>query len=60
MSKDKGGKNVKKAAAVKGAGKVKAVSDYKAESKSGYGKEPTLNVFTPKTAPKAGGSPKSK
>ena len=60
MSKDKGGKNVKKAPAGKGTGKVKAISDYKAESKTGYGKEPTLNVFTPKPAAKSGGSTKSK
>lgn len=61
MSKDKGGKNAKKEKGANSNGKVKVVSDYKMEGKNGYGKEPTLNVFAPKTTPKAGGSsPKSK
>lgn len=60
MSKDKGGKNAKKAPAGKGTGKDKVVSDYKSESKTGYGKEPALNVFTPKPAAKGGGSAKPK
>jgi hypothetical protein len=62
MSKDKGGKNAKKAPASKLNGKVKAVSDYKMESKTGYGKEPTLNVFAakPPATPKGGGSVKPK
>ncbi|MBK9016354.1 MAG: hypothetical protein IPM82_21060 [Saprospiraceae bacterium] len=60
MSKDKGGKNAKKAPAGKATGKTKIVSDYKAESKTGYGKDPAPNVFAPKPATKGAGSPKSK
>ena len=37
MSKDKGTKNIKKAPADKSSGKGKVLSDYKSESKSGYG-----------------------
>lgn len=60
MSKDKGGKNAKKAPAGKSNGKDKIVSDYKMESKAGYGKEPTLNVFAAKPAAKGAGSAKPK
>ncbi|MBX2929567.1 MAG: hypothetical protein KF852_17175 [Saprospiraceae bacterium] len=47
-SKDKGGKNQKKAPADKSSGKVKAVSAYKSEGKGGYGKQASLDVFVPK------------
>lgn len=60
MSKDKGGKNVKKEKGGTANSKVKVASDYKLESKTGYGKEPALNVFAPKTGGKGGGSSKSK
>lgn len=60
MSKDKGGKNVKKEKGAKSGGKDKVVSDYKMEGKSGYNKEPTLNVFASKTAAKTGSSAKPK
>ena len=53
MSKDKGGKNHKKAPADKSSGKGKAISAYKAEGKRGYG-EPALNVFVPKPDSKPG------
>ncbi len=52
MSKDKGGKNHKKAPADKSTGKAKSVSAYKSEGKTGYGKDPALDVFVPKTTPK--------
>ncbi|HOY06371.1 MAG TPA: hypothetical protein PLO67_13265 [Saprospiraceae bacterium] len=56
MSKDKGSKNHKKAPADKTAGKSKPQSDYKSEGKS---KDPVLDAFTPKNAPKSGGNGKS-
>lgn len=40
MSKDKGSKNTKKAPADKSSGKIKHVSDYKSEGKSGNGQSP--------------------
>lgn len=57
MSKDKGSKNHKKKPADKSSGKTKAVSDYKSEGIKG--KDPKLDVFTPKPNPKAGDGPKS-
>lgn len=58
MSKDKGSKNHKKAPADKSSGKTKVLSDYKSESKSGFNKQPTLEVFTPKPDGKKGGGGK--
>ncbi len=55
MSKDKGSKNIKKAPADKSAGKSKAVSAYKSETKSG---QSSLEPFTPKPDSKSGKSPK--
>lgn len=52
MSKDKGGKNHKKAAAKN---KAKSVSAYKAESKSRFDKQTTLEPFSPKPDTKDGG-----
>lgn len=59
MSKDKGTKNHKKAPADKSAGKGKVISAYKAESKSGQDKSPTLEAFVPKSWTKTGGNHKS-
>lgn len=59
MSKDKGTKNHKKAPADKSAGKGKILSAYKAESKGGQDKSPTLEAFIPKLDPKTGRAPKS-
>lgn len=59
MSKDKGTKNHKKAPADKSSGKGKALSAYKAESKSGQDKSPALEAFIPKLDPKTGRPPKS-
>jgi hypothetical protein len=59
MSKDKGSKNHKKAPADKSLGKGKAVSSYKSEGKNGIDKQPTLEPFIPKSAPKPGGNRKS-
>ncbi len=53
MSKDKGSKNHKKSPADKSAGKGKE-SAYKAESKSGSGKQATLDPFIPKSDEKPG------
>jgi hypothetical protein len=47
MSKDKGSKNIKKAPADKSAGLGKKQSDYKSETKSGYGK-PASDTLIPK------------
>lgn len=57
MSKDKGGKNHKKAAAKN---KAKSVSDYKAESKTRLDKQTTLEPFAPKPDSKDGGGSKPK
>lgn len=59
MSKDKGTKNHKKAPADRSSGKGKVLSAYKAESKSGQVKSPTLEAFIPKPDTKTGGSHKS-
>lgn len=60
MSKDKGGKNVKKEKSTKSNGKDKVLSSYKMEGKSGINQDPALNVFAKKTATKTDGSQKSK
>lgn len=52
-SKDKGGKNHKKAPADKSSGKTKQVSAYKSEGKAGFGIKPSLEVFAPKTDSKS-------
>lgn len=57
MSKDKGGKNHKKAA---DKNKAKAVSEYKAESKNRSDKQTTLEPFAPKSDPKGAGGSKPK
>lgn len=51
MSKDKGSKNTKKAPADKSSGKVKHVSDYKSEGKSGNGQSP-IETPSPKDGKK--------
>jgi hypothetical protein len=58
MSKDKGTKNHKKAPQDKSSGKGKIVSAYKSEGKNGIDKQPTLEAFIPKAAPKTGGGQK--
>jgi hypothetical protein len=58
-SKDKGGRNHKKAPADPSSGKTKSVSAYKSEGKSGYGSKTELDVFVPKTDPKSDGKRKS-
>ena len=59
MSKDKGGKNKKKASADKSTGKTKNLSAYKSESKNSYGQSPAIEAFVPKPDSK-GGKSKSK
>lgn len=59
MSKDKGTKNHKKTPADRSSGKGKVLSAYKAESKSGQDKSPTLEAFIPRLDPKTGQKPKS-
>lgn len=58
MSKDKGVKNQKKAPADKSGGKIKAVSSYKSESKSGQ-TAPIIPAFAPKPDAKSGGKSKA-
>jgi hypothetical protein len=53
--KDKGGKKQKKAPADKSTGKGKAISAYKAESKSGHDNQAPLDVFVPKSTTKSDG-----
>ena len=49
MSKDKGVKNNKKSAAVKVPGMAKAVSSYKAESKSSQNSQTNLDILSTKS-----------
>jgi hypothetical protein len=58
-SKNKGGKNQKKAPADKSSGKEKHQSAYKSEGKSGYGNPSALDVFVPKPGAKSDAKTKS-